>query len=176
MKYAPLAGFLLLCVLLGVGLGLDNDDLPSQLIDKPVPAFSLPQLVADAAAAPQLTQTSLQGEVTLLNVWASWCVACRAEHPVLLDIAKVSQVRLVGINYKDQHGQALQWLERYGDPYAYSIVDGPGRLGIDLGVYGVPETFLLDKQGVIRYKHIGPITWQDWVTTLAPLVTKYQES
>lgn len=151
----PLALFLLLVVFLAIGLTRDPREIPSPLIDKPAPDFSLPVL---GAADKQLRLADMQGQVWLLNVWASWCVACREEHPALVKFAQRKLVPLVGLNYKDKLPDAQAWLRDWGDPYALSIVDADGRVGIDYGVYGVPETFLIDAQGRIRYKHIGPVS------------------
>lgn len=150
----PLGIFVALIALLGIGLTLNPREIPSPLIDKPAPAFALPQLKKDV----KLTLDDMRGQVWLLNVWASWCVACREEHPVLNDFAKRGVLPVIGLNYKDKHDEALAWLEEHGDPYTTSIVDADGRVGIDYGVYGVPETFLIDGNGRIRYKFIGPLT------------------
>ncbi len=155
MRFAwPLALFAVLVVLLGIGLTRDPRLVPSPLIGKAAPAFELPT-VADPAR--RLRGTDLRGRPYLLNVWASWCVACRAEHPLLLALAKRDVVELVGLNYKDERGAASAWLGRHGNPYRVSLYDAEGRLGLDLGVYGVPETFLIDGAGVVRYKHVGPL-------------------
>ncbi|MDQ7990584.1 MAG: DsbE family thiol:disulfide interchange protein [Candidatus Dactylopiibacterium sp.] len=150
----PLAVFVALVALLAVGLTLNPREIPSPLIDKPAPAFTLPQLQKEGP----LALADMRGQVWLLNVWASWCVACREEHPVLVDFARRGVVPVVGLNYKDKRDEALAWLAAHGDPYATSIVDADGRVGIDYGVYGVPETFLVDANGRIRHKHIGPLT------------------
>lgn len=151
----PLALFVGLVALLGIGLTLKPREIPSPLIDKPAPAFRLAQLHQPEAS---LSLADMQGKVWLLNVWASWCVACREEHPVLIDFARRGVLPVVGLNYKDKRPEALGWLKEHGDPYVVSIVDADGRVGIDYGVYGVPETFLIDAKGRIRYKHIGPVT------------------
>ena len=163
----PIALFALLGVLLWSGLALDPRKTPSPLIGKPLPAFALPTL---ANPKRSLSPNDLRGRVYLLNVWASWCTACRQEHPVLLEIARQKGAPIVGLNYKDQRADALSWLKDLGDPYETSIVDLEGRFGIELGVYGVPETFVIDKEGVIRYKHIGPVTIETWQDKLLPLV------
>lgn len=151
----PLGIFIVLVGFLAAGLDLNPREVPSPLIDKPAPAFKLPQLrEADKAIA----RDDLKGRVWLLNVWASWCVSCRHEHPVLVELAKSKAVPIYGLNYKDQREAGLNWLAEHGDPYVLSAFDQDGRVGIDYGVYGVPETFLIDKSGVIRYKHIGPVT------------------
>ena len=165
----PLVVFAVLVVFLAVGLTLNPRDVPSPLKDKPAPSFKLPQLaVADKTFAPE----DLKGKVWLLNVWASWCVSCRQEHPLLVSFAKEGRVPIVGLNYKDQLADAKMWLARYGDPYVFSAVDADGRVGIDYGVYGVPETYVIDKAGVIRMKHTGPITPESLQKQILPLVAE----
>jgi cytochrome c biogenesis protein CcmG, thiol:disulfide interchange protein DsbE len=167
-KYlVPLAIFVVLGLLLAYGLNLDPRKIPSPLIGKSLPAFSL-TTVADPAR--KVGRDDLLGRAYLLNVWASWCVACRQEHPLLNELARNKTVTIIGINYKDKREDALGWLGSLGNPYELSLADLDGRLGIDLGVYGVPETFVIDKQGVIRYKQIGPITPEVWEQKLAPLI------
>lgn len=168
----PLAVFLVLVGFLAVGLRLDPREVPSPLIGKPVPDFSLPLLTEPGRA---LSPHDLRGQVWILNVWASWCVACRQEHPVLVDFAKSSKVPLYGLNYKDKRDDALRWLKQFGDPYRQSLSDTDGLVGIDLGVYGVPETFVVDKEGVIRHKHIGPVTPEALQKTILPLLGKLGE-
>lgn len=163
----PIGLFALLGVLLAVGLKLDPRKIPSPLVDKPLPAFSLPTLDDPSRS---LTNTDFQGKVVLINVWASWCAACRQEHPLLMEVARAKQVPLIGLNYKDKRDDALRVLQAEGNPYDVSLVDADGRVGIDWGVYGVPETFVIDKAGVIRYKYIGPISTESWETTLLPLI------
>lgn len=164
---APLILFILLGLLLAYGLKLDPRKIPSPLIGKSLPAFSQPT-VADPAR--RVGRDELRGRVYLLNVWASWCVACRQEHPFLNELARNKTIPIIGLNYKDKREDALGWLGSLGDPYELSLADPDGRLGIDLGVYGVPETFVIDKEGVIRYKHIGPITPEAWDQKMAPLI------
>ena len=163
----PLAVFIVLAGFLAVGLRLNPREVPSPLIGKPVPAFRLAQLHAsDKTISPE----DLRGQVWLLNVWASWCVSCRQEHPVLVDLDRQKKITIVGLNYKDERSAAISWLEQHGgDPYKISAVDADGRVGIDFGVYGVPETFLIDKNGVIRYKHIGPVTAEALQTKILPM-------
>jgi len=168
----PLAIFLLLAGFLAVGLNRDPRQVPSPLVDKPAPMFSLPQL-ADPGA--KLSTADLRGKVWLFNVWASWCVACRIEHPLLVDLAQRGTVPLIGLNYKDQRADALAWLKQHGDPYQLSVSDTEGLVGIDYGVYGVPETFVVDKYGVIRHKHIGPITPEALRDEILPLVAKLEQ-
>jgi cytochrome c biogenesis protein CcmG/thiol:disulfide interchange protein DsbE len=167
-KYiVPLIIFVSLGLLLAYGLKLDPRRIPSPLIGKPLPAFSL-TTVADPAR--KVSRDDLRGRVYLLSVWASWCVACREEHPLLNELTSRKAVTIIGLNYKDQREDALRWLGALGNPYEVSLSDQDGRLGIDLGVYGVPETFVIDKQGVIRYKQIGPMTPEVWEQKLAPLI------
>ena len=165
----PLGVFVLLVLLLGVGLSLNPREVPSPLIGKPAPQFQLPQLHDPGKT---FSPNELLGKVWVLNVWASWCAACRDEHPVLTDFAKSGLAPVFGLNYKDKRDDALAWLKRYGDPYQVSLVDTDGRVGIDYGVYGVPETYVIDKQGVIRYKRIGPVTPQILKEKIVPLITE----
>lgn len=188
----PLIGFVLLVVLLAVGLNLNPRDVPSPLVGKPAPAFTLARLDApDKTFSPQ----DMKGQVWLLNVWASWCVSCRQEHPVLVEMARTQNnppLKLVGLNYKEVRGdgaldaskfsaederrlaieRARGWLARHGDPYVLSALDIDGRVGIDYGVYGVPETYVIDKAGVIRLKHTGPLTPDVVKSKLQPLVAE----
>jgi cytochrome c biogenesis protein CcmG, thiol:disulfide interchange protein DsbE len=165
----PLLVFVVLVGFLAVGLTLKPREVPSPLIDKPAPAFSLPLLEAPDKS---LSAQDLRGKVWLLNVWASWCVACRQEHPLLVEMAKTGTVPIYGLNYKDKRPDALQWLGRFGNPYTQSISDAAGLVGIDYGVYGVPETFVIDKAGVIRHKFIGPLTPEALRDDILPLVKK----
>jgi len=151
----PLAIFVVLALVLGVGLKLNPREVPSPLIDQPAPAFSLPQL---ADPGQRFSAQQMKGQVWVLNVWASWCVPCLAEHPYVSQLARMPGVTVVGLNYKDKPQDAQRWLARHGNPYRLIAADADGRVGIDYGVYGVPETFLIDRAGVIRHKHIGPIT------------------
>jgi cytochrome c biogenesis protein CcmG/thiol:disulfide interchange protein DsbE len=165
----PLGIFVLLIFLLGIGLSLNPREVPSPLIGKPAPAFQLPQLHDPAKT---FSPKELQGKVWVLNVWASWCVACRDEHPVLTALARSGIAPVYGLNYKDKRDEAIEWLRRYGDPYQASLFDADGRVGIDYGVYGVPETYVIDKQGVIRYKRIGPVTPDIVQSKVAPLIAE----
>lgn len=169
----PLLVFVVMAGFLAIGLKLDPREVPSPLIGKPAPAFDLPQL---AAPDQRLAAKDLRGQVWLLNVWASWCVACRQEHPLLVEVAKTGQLKLYGLNYKDKRDDALGWLDRYGNPYLKSVSDTDGLVGIDYGVYGVPETFVIDKQGVIRYKQIGPVTPEALRDKLLPLVAQLEQA
>jgi len=167
----PLGVFIVLVVFLGIGLNLKPREVPSPLIDKPAPAFSLSRL---DDPAQRVSLQDMRGQVWILNVWASWCVACLDEHPHLVAFAQQGIVPLYGLNYKDKPEAAQAWLGKHGNPYDVSIVDADGRVGIDYGVYGVPETFVIDKQGVIRYKHIGPVTPEVLNDTIVPLVRGLQ--
>jgi len=169
----PLAIFIVLSGFLFVGLRLNPREVPSPFIGKPAPAFQLTQL-----AQPEQTFSpkQMQGQVWLLNVWASWCVACRVEHPLLVDLAKKNVIPIVGLNYKDKRDAALGWLGQFGDPYQLSVADTDGRVGIDYGVYGVPETFVIYKVGVIRFKQIGPITEDAWRDKILPLLQQLRQS
>ena len=163
----PLAMFLALAVILYRGLFIDPSELPSALIGKPFPAFSLPSV----QSGQTLTEADLMGKPALVNVWATWCVACRVEHPMLNKLLKQG-VTIHGVNYKDDNAAAQKWLVEFHDPYQLNINDARGTLGLDLGVYGAPETFLIDKQGIIRHKFVGVIDERVWREQLAPL---YQE-
>jgi len=167
----PLLLFGGLVVVFVVGLRIDPREIPSPLINKPAPKFSLPTL-----ADPQrtLSRTDFLGRVTLVNVWASWCTACREEQPMLMEISHRGHVPIYGLDYKDTRTAARDWLQELGNPFVAVAVDSTGRVGIDWGVYGVPETFVVDKHGVIRYKQIGPITPQIWTHTMQPLVRRLQ--
>ncbi len=168
----PLGIFIVLVVFLAIGLNRDPREVPSPLVGKPAPAFALPLLhKPESSFAPK----DMQGRVWLLNVWASWCVSCRQEHPILVELAKSGLVPIYGLNYKDPREDALKWLKQFGDPYTLSIVDAEGRVGIDYGVYGVPETYVIDKAGVIRYKQIGPVTQDALEKTILPLVKELQK-
>jgi cytochrome c biogenesis protein CcmG/thiol:disulfide interchange protein DsbE len=168
----PLGIFVLLVVLLGVGLTLNPREVPSPLINKPAPEFTLPRLEAQGQT---IGTTDMRGKVWLLNVWASWCVSCRAEHPLVMDLARTGAVEIVGLNYKDENDAAREWLQRHGNPYTVSAVDADGRVGIDWGVYGVPETFVVDRSGTIRYKQIGPLTREVIEKKVLPLVRQLEK-
>ena len=152
-----------------VGLGLKPHEIPSPLINKPAPAFSLPLL---DAPEQRLSTQDMRGQVWILNVWASWCVACRIEHPLLVEFSKTGAVPIYGLNYKDKREDAIGWLRKFGNPYTRSLSDTEGLVGIDFGVYGVPETFVIDKQGVIRLKQIGPVTPEVLRDDILPMVRK----
>ena len=164
----PLALFFVLITILALGFRLEDPHLlPSVLIDRPFPEFSLMELEEPERT---LTVQDLKGEVALVNVWATWCPNCLIEHPELTRIAKEEGVPIYGINYNDESEKARRWLERHGNPYRFNMVDNEGKLGIDLGVYGAPETFLLDRHGVIQFKHVGTVTPEVWSSTLKPLI------
>ncbi len=168
----PLAVFIILVGFLAVGLKLDPHEVPSPLIGKPAPAFSLPVL---ADPAGRFGPTQMRGKVWLLNVWASWCASCREEHETLLDLAQRAIVPVYGMDYKDRPADAEAWLNRLGNPYAATVVDRDGRVGIDFGVYGVPETYVIDKAGVIRYKLTGPLTRENLEDKILPLVRELKK-
>ncbi len=165
----PLAFFVVLIIVLAVGLTLDPRYVPSPLIDQAAPEFSLPSLQEPTR---HVSNGDLAGRPVLLNVWASWCRACRLEHPLLVALARRKVVEIIGLNYKDEPRAARAWLHEHGDPYVTSIVDEAGSLGLDLGVYGVPETFLIDARGIIRYKHVGPLNQQVIDDELVPRLGK----
>ena len=167
----PLALFGVLVFFLWKGLSLNPREVPSPLIGKPAPSFVLPTL-ADPGST--IKREDLLGKVWVLNVWASWCAPCREEHPLVIAFAKRSGVPVYGLNYKDKGPAATAWLAQLGNPYAATLVDADGKAGIEWGVYGVPETFVIDKTGVIRYKHIGPLTEEAVRTKLEPLVKGLQ--
>jgi cytochrome c biogenesis protein CcmG/thiol:disulfide interchange protein DsbE len=168
----PLGLFVVLALFLGAGLKLNPREVPSPLIGKPAPEFKLALLHEPENT---VSRQDLLGQVWILNVWASWCVACREEHPDWVAFARANtSVLIYGLNYKDKRPDGLGWLQRLGNPYKASLYDLDGRLGIDFGVYGVPETFVIDRQGVIRYKHIGPVTPEVLRDKIAPLVKSLQ--
>lgn len=181
----PLVLFAALVVFLGVGLMRDPSEIPSPLVGKPAPAFSLPTLSGDKPFSP----VDMLGQVWVFNVWATWCVACREEHPLLVQFSKSQRVPIVGLSYKEIQASELatgalseeaklqlakqrsaKFLQKAGDPYKLSVMDLDGRVGIDYGVYGVPETYIIDKQGIIRYKRVGPVTPEVLIETILPLI------
>ncbi|QWE16190.1 DsbE family thiol:disulfide interchange protein [Polynucleobacter sp. AP-Nino-20-G2] len=168
----PLFLFVILIGFLAVGLNRDPHEVPSPLIGKAAPAFTLPQL---ADPAKTFSPESLKGQPWVLNVWASWCVACREEHPVLLELGKLQVAPIIGLDYKDKREDALAMLSRQGNPYVLSAFDANGRVGIDYGVYGVPETYVIDKAGIIRFKHIGPVTIEILNQKIIPLLTELKK-
>lgn len=168
LKYLlPLGIFLGLVAFLVAGLSLNPKEVPSPLIGKPAPAFRLPQL-----ENPNVTlgREDMLGKVWMINVWASWCVACREEHPLLVEFSRKKLLPIYGLNYKDERRAGLKWLANFGNPYEASLFDNDGKVGIDWGVYGVPETFIVDRQGLIRFKHIGPLTPEVIEQQIEPLV------
>jgi cytochrome c biogenesis protein CcmG, thiol:disulfide interchange protein DsbE len=167
----PLGIFVVLLVFLGIGLGLNPREVPSPLIGKPAPAFKLARL---DDAKVQIGHEDLRGKVWLLNVWASWCAPCREEHPLVIDLARRQVVPIYGLNYKDTRPAASAWLAKLGNPYQATLFDGDGRTGIDFGVYGVPETFVIDQQGIVRMKHVGPLTPEVVRDKLEPLIRQLQ--
>jgi len=167
----PLGLFIVLVGFLAVGLTLNPRELPSPLVGKAAPEFSLPQLHDPGKV---ISSTDLKGKVWLLNFWASWCGGCKEEHPVLIQLAQSGAVPIYGMDYKDQRNEALAWLKEWGNPYPVVAVDELGRVGINYGVYGVPETYLIDKAGVIRYKQIGPIREDILEKKILPLVRELQ--
>jgi cytochrome c biogenesis protein CcmG/thiol:disulfide interchange protein DsbE len=162
-----LGGFVALLALLAIGLRLDPREVPSPLIGKPAPGFELPLLLQPDK---RFSEKDMLGKVWILNVWASWCPPCLVEHPVVTQISRSGMAPVVGLNYKDARDDALPWLKRNGNPYQLIAFDENGRIGIDYGVYGVPETYVIDRKGVIRYKHIGPLTADVVQNKLQPLV------
>lgn len=170
LLFIPVVLAIALGIVLFAGIGKDPNHLESALIGKPIPVFSLADL-----QDPEQTHHDdvFVGEVSLLNVWGTWCPACRDEHDDLVRLAREEGVRIVGLNYKDNRDLALEWLDKLGNPYALSLYDPQGKLGFDLGVYGAPETYVIDAQGIVRYRHVGVVTPEVWQQTLEPLVLQY---
>lgn len=172
--FIPLTLFFGLAIILGIGFTLDDPHkLPSAMIDQEISAFSLPRL---KAPEQQISNADLKGEISLLNVWATWCPNCRVEHPEFMRIAEEEDIRIIGVNYNDERKKALKWLDRLGDPYAFSVMDYEGKLGINLGVYGAPETYLVDSNGVVRYRHVGVVTRKIWEETFVPRIDKLRQN
>jgi cytochrome c biogenesis protein CcmG/thiol:disulfide interchange protein DsbE len=163
----PLGIFVVLVIFLAIGLGRDPHEVPSPLINKAAPTFRLPQLKEPSKT---FSAEDMRGKVWILNVWASWCVSCRDEHPLLIEYAKSGAVPIYGLNWKNNREEALVWLEELGNPYVLSVSDLDGRVAIDYGVYGAPETYVIDQSGTIRFKQIGPITPDVWSQKILPLV------
>lgn len=173
MMFLPVVAVIVLGVFLFAGIGKDPNRLESALIGKTVPEFSLADLRdPDKQLGPDL----FRGQVSLLNVWGTWCPACRDEHDDLVWLARDKGVRIIGLNYKDDREQALQWLSDLGDPYAVNVYDPRGSLGFDLGVYGAPETYFIDAEGIVRYRHVGVVNEQVWNEKFRPLMEQYGES
>ena len=168
-RWLPLAIFAVLALVLGIGLGIDPSKVPSPLIGKSMPSFELPQL---GNAQSTVSSNDLRGEVFVLNVWGTWCAECRVEHDALLRLARTGEARVVGLNWKDDRDKAKQWLRDLGNPYAVNGFDPDGRAAIDWGVYGAPETFVIDAEGIVRYKHIGAISEERVRTEILPLIRK----
>jgi len=165
--FLPVILFFALCGFLFIGLYKDPSEVPSPLIGKAVPVFTLPKLLDETS---QFTQQEFLGKVSILNVWGTWCFACKQEHPVLLELAKLNVAPIFGLNYKDDSSQAKLYLRDFGNPFVANAADVAGRVAIDWGVYGAPETFLIDRKGIIRHKHIGPLTMQDLDTKILPFI------
>jgi cytochrome c biogenesis protein CcmG/thiol:disulfide interchange protein DsbE len=166
----PLLGFMLLVTVLALGFKLrDPHLLPSQMLNRSLPTFSLPRL---GDSSKTWSEKDLYGKVSLLNVWATWCPSCVQEHPQLMRISREEDISVFGINYNDDTAKALAWLQRYGNPFQLNIADHDGQLAIDLGVYGAPETFLVDAKGVIRYRHVGVVDERVWADIFAPMIAE----
>lgn len=167
----PFVIFMIVAAFLFIGLGLNPHEVPSPLVGKPAPAFSLPQL---HEPEKQFSLQDMKGKVWLFNVWASWCTACEYEHPLFMELSRQNLVPLYGMDYKDKREDGMAWLQKHGNPYTLVVSDAEGRVGIEYGVYGVPETYLIDKQGVIQYKHIGMVTEKDLSEKILPMVKELQ--
>jgi cytochrome c biogenesis protein CcmG/thiol:disulfide interchange protein DsbE len=167
--FMPLVVAIIVGVVLFAGIGKDPTKLDSALIGKPVPAFSLKDLKNPGST---LDESLFRGEITLLNVWGTWCPSCRDEHEALMWLAREKKVAIIGLNYKDNRDDALVWLDRLGDPYRTVIYDPKGMLGFDLGVYGAPETFVIDASGVVRYRHVGVVNGDVWEQVLLPVINE----
>ncbi|MDQ2976430.1 MAG: DsbE family thiol:disulfide interchange protein [Acidobacteriota bacterium] len=173
MRYAiPLVLFLGLVAFLAIGLSHDPHEVPSPLINKTAPVFQLAQLKDPTKT---FSAQDMRGKVWLLNVWASWCISCREEHPLLLEYARSGAIPIYGFNYKDKREDALAWLGELGDPYVLSVSDLDGRIGIDYGVYGAPETYLIDRDGIIRFKQVGAVTPDIWQNKILPLAKELKK-
>lgn len=166
----PLIFFIVVISVLWRGLSLHPNKVPSPLINHPIPSFELPSLNGKL-----VTNKDLLGKITLLNVWATWCMACEAEHAYLLDIAKHHDIQLIGYDYKDEQKSAVDWLKAQGNPYQVVLFDAEGKVAIDWGVYGTPETFLIDPHGIIRHKVIGPLTPDIWTSELLPIIEQIKQ-
>lgn len=170
LKYfIPLVIFIILSFFLWRGLANDPSLIPSVLINKPMPQFDLSSL---EDPSKRINEAMIKGEVTLLNVWATWCVACAIEHPLLVKIKQANQVKIIGLNYRDQRELALKWIQQAGNPYTLNLFDGDGRAAIEWGIYGTPETFLLDKRGIIRYRHVGALDETIWQQHFLPKINE----
>ena len=170
LKYLiPLVVFFALVVLFILGLQNDPRLVPSPFIDKPLPDIHLP-LLADPDIS--ISSNDLKGEIFLLNIFATWCIPCRQEHPLLLDLANKNEIKIIGLNYKDDSLEALMWLDTLGNPYSIVLFDEDGSAGIDLGLYGVPETFVINQNAVVKYKHVGPLTEKVQTEIIIPLINE----
>jgi len=169
--FIPLLVFLGITLFLWRGLSHDPSEIPSPFINKPLPKFHAQTLFQSNNA---LSNQQFLGHISLLNVWATWCISCRAEHPILMEIAQSKEVALYGLDYKDDRKMAKQWLAKYGNPYQIIAFDPTGQLGIDLGVYGTPETFIIDQKGFVRFKYVGPISPTVWQDELLPKIKQLQ--
>lgn len=170
--YLPMVIFAGVAIYMAVGLTLDPQKLPSTLIDKPVPEFDLPPIDGSQEG---FSSKDLLGHVSMINIWGSWCVSCIYEHPLLMEIARQELVPIYGLDWKDPPGEGMKWLNKEGNPYTLIGDDADGRVAIDFGVTGAPETFIVDKEGRIRYKYIGPITFEDWEEVLYPLIKELRQ-
>ena len=174
MRFAiPIVVFLLLVVVFSFGLFNDPRELPSPFLGEQAPTFEVPSLTE-----PERTvgSTAYAGEMALVNVWATWCVGCRQEHAFLMQLDAAGAIPIYGINWRDNRPEALRWLEQLGDPYVFSAFDADGRVGIDWGVYGAPETFLISPDGIVLHKHLGPLTQAVWDSDFVPLIEAEQPS
>jgi cytochrome c biogenesis protein CcmG/thiol:disulfide interchange protein DsbE len=169
----PLLAFAAVAAWFAVGLTREPSKVPSALIDRPIPDFALPALAG--AGVPALADETIKGKVALVNVFASWCIPCKVEHPILMRLASEKRVAIYGINWKDKGADAARWLKELGNPYTAIGHDEPGRVGIEWGVYGAPETFVVDREGRIRYKHVGAITPQVLNSEILPLIAKLEK-
>ncbi|MDC0948199.1 DsbE family thiol:disulfide interchange protein [Gammaproteobacteria bacterium] len=168
----PLGVFVVLVSIMALGLKRDPTLVPSPLIGRAAPSIELPQLDGGTMALPE----EMAGKVWLLNIWASWCAACKVEHPVLVEAATEHNLTLIGLDYKDSDEAARQWLQRYQNPYRHVVVDHDGTAGLDWGVYGVPETFIIDQDGIVRHKHIGPVSRDQLRDEWLPLIRQLEAS
>ena len=171
-RIVPVGLFLVLVVFLAIGLTRDPSVIPTEMIDREMPAFELPELREDDV---MVSEADLVGDIALVNVFGSWCVACLQEHPTLMELARGDSIKIVGVNWRDKQQDALDWLDEHGDPYDTIIFDAESDLVIEIGVTGAPETFVLDPTGRIRYKQIGPITPEVWENTIRPVIAAIED-
>ena len=167
-KYLPIIVFVIMLPIFFIGLSRNKSELPSSLIGKVSPSFVLPSLINPSVI---IDQTNLKGRFVLFNVWATWCAGCREEHEFLMNLSARNEIAIIGLNWRDNRDDALNWLDTLGNPYEMTAEDKQGRTAIDWGVYGAPETFLINPQGVIVYKHLGPLTERDWMMHFKPLLS-----